>query len=320
MLLRSISHAKIQWVHRVQNKAQWRQYADKRSRMSARNRGIVNEFYLFHGSPNFTDICQSEEGFDMRLANSGLWGKANYFSETAKYSDTYAFKDGATSCHVLIIALVLTGISYASASYNSLVAPPNMAATGNGVNQKYDSVTGMTGQTKVYMTYSNDLAYPAYLICYKPSMGTTSGGHAYSMYENPLLPLCGVPESEVSIPVGNFNTGAIVQPIANPLGATAMNQPPPANNYTLAGVPHKMYNFPTAGQHISRTDFSHPGRRAHTSTSDKEPLLSQPVRKRSCCHRTGFRAFMCIFFCLCVCLVAVIVYLVLKICSSLEII
>ena len=31
---------------------------------------------------------------------------------------------------------------------------------------KYDTVTGHTGGSQVYMTYDNDKAYPAYLITY----------------------------------------------------------------------------------------------------------------------------------------------------------
>jgi hypothetical protein len=34
---------------------------------------------------------------------------------------------------------------------------------------RYDSVTGFTGGSKVYIVYSNNRAYPSYLITYKPN-------------------------------------------------------------------------------------------------------------------------------------------------------
>ena len=34
------------------------------------------------------------------------------------------------------------------------------------IKRRYDSVSGDTGGSKVYITYDNDKAYPAYLITY----------------------------------------------------------------------------------------------------------------------------------------------------------
>lgn len=54
-----------------------------------------NKHMLWHGTSK-TDpklICQSEEGFDMRYANAGMWGHGNYFAVNASYSNNgYAFK------------------------------------------------------------------------------------------------------------------------------------------------------------------------------------------------------------------------------------
>jgi len=49
---------------------------------------------LWHGTRT-TDpriISGSEEGFDMRFANAGMWGTGNYFAVNASYSNNgYAF-------------------------------------------------------------------------------------------------------------------------------------------------------------------------------------------------------------------------------------
>ena len=39
---------------------------------------------------------------------------------------------------------------------------------------RYDTVNGVTNDTKVFMTYSNDKAYPAYLIVYSTTATTSA--------------------------------------------------------------------------------------------------------------------------------------------------
>lgn len=174
-------------IKRIQNKLLWERYCQERSRMHQKNAGIVKEKELFHGccqnSPE--DIYSSEEGFDMRYSNAGMWGQANYFAESASYSDNYAHPT-STSLYgrvrfggiyaarsasyekEMFLAKVLTGDSYSSPPNGSLRMPPEKYASG-AVNLKqvrYDTVNGTTSNTRVYMTYSNDKAYPAYLIRY----------------------------------------------------------------------------------------------------------------------------------------------------------
>ena len=181
----TISQVEIQWIHRVQNVPMYKQYSDKKHRMQERNRGIVNEKTLFHGSPKFEDICRSEDGFDIRLANQGLWGKGNYFADSAQYSHTYTFFDSATSCHVVILAYVLTGLSCPKNRDSSLTMPPLLPSANNWLNGRYDTVNGSSESTAIYITYSNDQAYPAYLICYKKVVNGAVKGRG--VFNNPLL-------------------------------------------------------------------------------------------------------------------------------------
>ena len=48
--------------------------------------------FLYHGTRGTkpSEIYQSEEGFDTRFSNEGLWGKAIYFAVNSSYSDVYA--------------------------------------------------------------------------------------------------------------------------------------------------------------------------------------------------------------------------------------
>ena len=55
---------------------------------------------LFHGTSK-TDpekIYNQNVGFDLRYANSGIWGNAIYFAKKASYSDKYAFNTNQNGC------------------------------------------------------------------------------------------------------------------------------------------------------------------------------------------------------------------------------
>ena len=102
----------------------------------------------------------------------GMWGQANYFAVNASYSHGYAHTapDGSRE---MFLVKVLTGDSYDCPSNSSLRKPP-MKASGHSASGEvsfaqvqYDTVTGVTHGSRVYMTYDNDKAYPAYLIRYR---------------------------------------------------------------------------------------------------------------------------------------------------------
>ena len=157
-------------VQRVQNKALWERYVQFNQRLRKRNAGKVNEKRLFHGTRNnpAENICRSAEGFDARFSREGMWGQANYFAVKAEYSDSYAYhKDGNKE---MILAKVATGDSYQCSPDPTLRMPPEKQQSTAGSNQlqqvRYDSVNGTTNGSAVYMTYSNELAYPAYIITY----------------------------------------------------------------------------------------------------------------------------------------------------------
>lgn len=158
-------------ISRIQNKWLWEKYVVQKKRLDRKNNGRVNEMELFHGtrSNDPKNIYEGEDGFDMRFGAQGMWGVANYFAVNASYSQSYSHT--STAGKQMFLVNVLTGDSHQCPSNSSLRMPPTKTASPAGgevqlVQMKYDTVTGVTNGSQVFMTYDNDKAYPAYLITY----------------------------------------------------------------------------------------------------------------------------------------------------------
>ena len=159
---------KIQRIERIQNELLWSKYYDCTKRMHDHNDGVTNEMCLFHGTRalNPEDIYKGDAGFDMRFSNQGMWGNGNYFAVKASYSDSgYAYRC-ADGCSQILMASVLTGHQHTCQPDSSLRKPAVRDDSGP-IKRRYDSVSGDTGGSKVFITYENDRAYPSYLITYK---------------------------------------------------------------------------------------------------------------------------------------------------------
>ena len=65
----------------------------------------------------------------------------------------------------MFLVKVLTGDSFTCPSNKTLRMPPYKPST-SSEKVCYDTVNGVTGGSKVYITYSNDKAYPLYLISF----------------------------------------------------------------------------------------------------------------------------------------------------------
>ena len=162
----------IHQIYRIQNKWLWERYAQHKQRLAYKNNGVVNEKELFHGTRHNDPklIYEGEDGFDMRFSAQGKWGLANYFAVNASYSNAYAYQV-SNGYREIFLVKVLTGDSCPCAANSSLRLPPEKPGGASGSLQfsrtRYDTVTGTTGGSRVYMTYDNDKAYPAYLIQYR---------------------------------------------------------------------------------------------------------------------------------------------------------
>lgn len=163
----TLPHCTVIKVFRIQNKPLWDVYSKCSQTMMKRNDGILKEQLLFHGTRtnNPELIFKGTSGFDMRHSNNGMWGRGNYFATNASYSNSYAYCESGIK--KMFAAWVLTGISHESAPHSFVKPPVRNVSSENQVEQLYDCVTGVTGGTRVYITYDNEHAYPAYLIVYQ---------------------------------------------------------------------------------------------------------------------------------------------------------
>ena len=170
--LLTMPHARMVQITRIQNTWLWEKHVAHKERLRKKNNGNVNELELFHGTcanePKM--IYEGETGFDMRYCFAGVWGQANYFAVNASYSNSYAHL--SSGYKEMFLVRVLAGDSYQCVADGSLRMPPlkapecSVAAGIQFAQMRYDTVTGATGGSQVYMTYDNDKAYPAYLLQY----------------------------------------------------------------------------------------------------------------------------------------------------------
>ena len=165
--------SRIVSISRIQNTWLWEAYCAHKKRLHLKNSGNVNEKELFHGTRGNDPklIYEGENGFDMRYSNKGLWGTANYFAVNANYSNNYSYTT-SDGCKEMFLVKVLTGDSHKCVANSSLRKPPQKPLGSGGgkvhfTKMDYDSVTGDTNGSQVFMTYDNDKAYPAYLIKYQ---------------------------------------------------------------------------------------------------------------------------------------------------------
>ena len=100
----------------------------------------------------------------MQRSNQGMWGQGIYFAENASYSDNYAYHDGSgLGTKTMILARLIAGDEIHILPDASLRHCPEKP----GGKGRYDTVTGTTRGSKVYVVYENGRAYPEYLVTYK---------------------------------------------------------------------------------------------------------------------------------------------------------
>ena len=169
---------RITKLERVQNKWLWNRYSQHCDEIKEKNGGVLMEKELFHGT-GMNDpqlIYQGEEGFDMRFCQTGMWGRGSYFAVDAMYSHNYAYttRDSSTGIsQQMFLVKVNIGEAYECNPDRTLTMPPvkpsSQPSSSSSVQLsvvRYDSVTGVTKSSRVYIVYDNRKAYPLYLITY----------------------------------------------------------------------------------------------------------------------------------------------------------
>ena len=120
----------------------------------------VKEILLFHGTASkYVDpICQ--QGFDWRISGLSvgtLYGKGSYFARDSRYSSPY------TDDRRMFVVQVLVG-EYCAGHGTYLTPPPKDDADPFGL--MYDSCVDKVLNPAIFVIFSSNQAYPAYLIEY----------------------------------------------------------------------------------------------------------------------------------------------------------
>eukprot|EP01043_Picozoa_sp_COSAG02_P012436 COSAG02_NODE_479_length_21477_cov_49.737674_10_plen_1821_part_00 len=165
-MVATMPHAdqQIMKVQRVQNIALWEFYSMQKRKLGKLNGKDPNEVTVWHGTRALDPraiFLDKQDGFMMQHSNQGMWGTGLYFAKNASYSDTYSHRCGFGKKSFFLTKLL------AGEEKRIMPNDPNLRfcpdKPGGG---RYDTVTGETNGSKVYVVYENGRAYPEYLITY----------------------------------------------------------------------------------------------------------------------------------------------------------
>jgi ABC-type branched-subunit amino acid transport system substrate-binding protein len=172
-------------IWRIQNKPLWNFFNFHKKRLDETGGGHNYEKHVWHGTSSLDPAMiydDTQDGFMMQFARQGLWGRGLYFAAKSSYSDNYSYTpDSATAPdrgaadsgdeREMFLTRLLVGnetlmdrdASPAKAQEcQQLVVPPDDPDTG----LKFNTVTGHTAGSQVWIVYENGRAYPDYLIRY----------------------------------------------------------------------------------------------------------------------------------------------------------
>uniref|UniRef100_UPI00063C39A3 poly [ADP-ribose] polymerase 15 isoform X2 n=1 Tax=Odobenus rosmarus divergens TaxID=9708 RepID=UPI00063C39A3 len=157
---------KIEKIEKIQNICLWQSYQIKKKHMDLKNGHTDNERVLFHGTDADSVPYVNQHGFNRSYAgkNGAAYGKGTYFAVDASYSadDIYSRPDGNGRKHIYVVR-VLTGV-YAR-GHAGLVTPPSKNP--HNPTDLFDSVTDDIQYPKLFVVFSDNQAYPEYLITFR---------------------------------------------------------------------------------------------------------------------------------------------------------
>ena len=181
-LQESMKDAWISKLWRVQNESLWTFYSFHKDKLTMN--GIQHaERSVWHGTSSLDPgviFNDTQDGFMMQFSRRGFWGRGIYFAQNSSYSYSYSFApgsncmdrdDGMSGEREMFLAKLLVGNEiYMNRDESSsmqhqcqeLTVPPVDPKSG----LKYNTVSGTTGGSKVWIVYENGRAYPDYLVRY----------------------------------------------------------------------------------------------------------------------------------------------------------
>ncbi|OXB58391.1 hypothetical protein ASZ78_012419 [Callipepla squamata] len=156
---------KIEKIERVQNPYLWKAYQVRKCQMDSKNGDKNNEKFLFHGTSVESITFINNYGFNRSFAgmHAAQFGKGSYFAVNASYSasDTYSKPDANGKKH-MYLARVLVG-QYSMGTQGAIMPAPKGA--GNTVDL-FDSSTDNVNNPSMFIVFSDNQAYPEFLITF----------------------------------------------------------------------------------------------------------------------------------------------------------
>ena len=156
--------ARLATIERVQNLAQYRKFHDRTAQLQQLLGDEPASLHLFHGTDRNPPslIYADHDGFCVQFASNGQWGRGTYFAVNAAYSDAYAhvLPDGSRQ---LFLVKVTVGEAQTNKPMDPNITMPDVKSNSK---TRYNSITGTTGGSRVYVVYDNGQAYPEYLLTY----------------------------------------------------------------------------------------------------------------------------------------------------------
>jgi len=187
-LRETMDDAHISELWRVQNESLWTYYSFHKHRLSMHSIDH-NERSVWHGTSSLDPSViynDKQDGFMMQFSRVGFWGRGIYFADKSEYSHFYAFSPaslgswfssggdrpkGKDDEREMFLAKLLVGNSvlmdrdespFKAAVCENLTVPPDDPKK----KLKYNTVTGYTCGSQVWIVYENDRAYPDSLVRY----------------------------------------------------------------------------------------------------------------------------------------------------------
>jgi len=152
----------IKMIERVENPSLWEYFSFRQERVTKLT-GNANIQHVWHGTRSVDPkiICSDQnDGFMTQCSQQGMWGRGTYFAADASYSSNYAYTGWGAK--TIILARLVIGDAVKLCADSSLTQCPDKP---DG-KRRYDTVTGTTQGSKVFIVYENGRAYPEYLVRY----------------------------------------------------------------------------------------------------------------------------------------------------------
>lgn len=177
----------VKSIRKLDNEDLFRQYLDEKARMQEIRKcpkvtfktehpllqeffnldPDINEALLFHGSSQGAVTSIATNGFDLKRARVGLFGRGAYFADYSVKSDQYTARDCSNVKYMLVCRIIVGSPKKYLMQHNSHSSAPEFEV------KKYDSILGIRPKgSKIidsfreFIVFEDVKIYPEFVIEY----------------------------------------------------------------------------------------------------------------------------------------------------------